>query len=109
MSATMSIKYIDTLEYVQKAKELQDPEALAQYQVKKIESAIELGVQQAVNEAQKVREEFHSNDFATKSDMALLRTELQNDILRYFIRGMFAFGGGMLALVGVMAKGFQWI
>lgn len=131
MSATMSIKYIDTLEYVQKAKEIRDPEELAKYQVKKIESAVESGVKQAVEEARKVREEFNNKNLATKmdldllraatksdldllrvatkSDLELLRSELKNDMLRLYIRGCFAFGGGMLALTSIMARGFHWI
>jgi hypothetical protein len=116
----MSIKYIDTLEYVRKAKELRDPEALAEYQVKKIESALEAGVKQAIDEAVKIRDEFNDKDLATKgdlnllrselkSDMSLLRSELKNDMLRLYLRGCFAFGGGMLALAGIMARGFHWI
>lgn len=120
MSATMSIKYFDTLEYVQKAKELRDPEELAKYQVKQIELAVEAGVKQAVGEARQVREEFNSKDLVTKSELLatknelkneikLLESKLKNDMLRLYIRGCFAFGGGMLALAGIMARGFHWI
>jgi hypothetical protein len=127
MSATMSIKYINALEYVRKAKEIRDPEALAEYQVEQIESAVELRVQQAVAEVNKVRVEFNSKDLATKSDLSLvksdlnlfkselksemnlLRSELHNDMLRFFIRGGIAFGSGMLALASIMARGFHWI
>ena len=71
---TMSVKYFDTLAYVQRSKELQkDPEALATYQVKQIESAIET----AVNH---IQQDTHSKEFATKTDLVEVKNELKADI-----------------------------
>ena len=67
--AAATIKYIDILDYVRKAKEIKDPEVLAEYQARQIESAIELVAQQ-------VREEFHSKDLVTKADFGTLKVDL---------------------------------
>lgn len=142
----MTIKYFDTFEYVRKSKEIKDPEDLAAYQVKQIESAIETAVQF-------VQHDIHNKDFSTKADVTetktelktdiqavktelkdeiqavrtelkdeiqTVRTELKNDIinldlkiaeLRYDMLKFIIWTGlgGVIALGGMMARGFHWI
>lgn len=121
---TMSIKYFDTLEYVQKAKEIKDPGDLATYQVKQIESAIETAVKH-------VQHEIYNNEFATKTDVLIVKNELTNvknelkqdiknldskielkiaelrfDMLKFIVwTGL----GSLITLAGMMAHGFHWI
>lgn len=107
-AATM--KYIDILDYVRKAKEIKDPELLAEYQARQIESAIELVAQQ-------VREEFHSRELATKTDLNLAIIGLKKDIsdLRYeTLKFVVWTGVGVVItlssiLGGLIARGFHWI
>lgn len=67
----MAIKYFDTLEYVQKAKELRDPEALAEYQAHTMESAFEAVVQQIENQ-----HEISHKGFTTKDDITIIKEDL---------------------------------
>lgn len=120
----MSIKYFDTLEYVKKSTEIKDPGALAAYQIKQIESAIETAVRYVKND---VHEDINSKQLATKGDIRVLkdeikevRNELKSDIkdvrgeikdLRYDML-KFIVGTGVasiLTLGGMIAHGFHWI
>lgn len=76
----MTMKYLDTLEYVRKAKEIIDPEALAESQVKKIESAIETAVQYVRSDVIQIKEEINNKEFATKGDIQLLRSEMATKV-----------------------------
>jgi hypothetical protein len=104
--ATMSIKYIDTLEYVRKAKELRDPEALAECQVKKIESAIETAVLQT-------KSHLEAKDLATKMDLLHVEHKLELKISRLqhnLLKSVIWTGGALFAsLGGMIAHGFGWM
>lgn len=82
----MAIKYFDTLEYVQRSKEIKEPDALAAYQVKQIELAIETAVSYVKSEvhhnAQNLRDEIdiYKKELATKSELFSVKTELKTDI-----------------------------
>ncbi len=127
---TMTIKYFDTLEYVQKARKIKDSNQLAEYQAHQMETALETVVQQMREESKHNFEEFEkkydfkANNIATKFDVVELKSELKNDIvelelrlqkeissvrydlLKYLVRS----GIGIVAtLSGVMAHGFHWI
>lgn len=91
----MSVKYFDTLEYVRKAKELKDPEALAEYQVKQIETAIEIAVNQ-----------IESKDLATKKDLELEISRLEHRLLKAII---WTGAACTSLLTGMIAHGFHWI
>lgn len=98
----MSVKYFDTLEYVRKAKELKDPEALAEYQVKQIETAIETAVNQ-----------IESKDLATKKDLELEISRLEHRLLKAIIWTGAISTSVILSLLGgiggMVAHGFHWI
>lgn len=106
----MSIKYFDTLEYVRKAKELHDPEALAEYQVKQIETAIETAVAQ-------VKTHVEEKELATKADLDKTQHALELKIanLRHeLLKSILWTGtGGLLTLLsvlgGMIAHGFHWV
>lgn len=135
VATTMTIKYFDTLEYVKKSKEITDPEALAAYQVKQIETAIETAVQYVKKDSSiditQVRDEINNKNWATKNDIINLRNELKNDIislrgelmtvkselelkianLRFeMIKFIVWTGVGSVMLLGsMMAHGFHWL
>lgn len=110
MAATMTMKYFDTLEYVRKAKEIKNPEELAEYQVKKIEEAME-------NLAQHVHDDIASKELATKADLMLLKSDLKLEInqkiewLRYdSLKSTIWTGiGVVVSLGGLIMHGFHWI
>lgn len=82
VATTMTIKYFDTLDYVRKAKEIKDPEILAEYQVKQMESAIETAVQYVQQNSSvdvtQIRDEINNKEWATKSDVWLLKSDILN-------------------------------
>ncbi len=69
MSAT-TINHFDVLEYVKKAKELGTTEALAEFQARQIEHAIDLAVVS-----------IESREITTKQDLSELKLELIKWIL----------------------------
>lgn len=74
------------MDYVQKSTEIKNPEALATYQIKQIESAIET----------------YSKELTTKSDLLQLRY----DMLKFIVwTGL----GSVITLGGMIAHGFHWI
>ena len=67
---TVSIKYFDTHEFVKKSKELGSSEALAEYQIKQFEQAIETAVIS-------VKDEIKSKELATKHDVDMVRKDVE--------------------------------
>lgn len=134
----MSIKYFDTLEYVKQSSEIKDPGALAAYQVKQMELAIETAVRYVKND---VHEDINNKQLATKGDIGILkneindvrneikdvrneikdvRNELKSDIkdvrgeikdLRYDTLKFIVWTGVavIFTLGGILAHGFHWI
>lgn len=80
----MSIKYFDTLEYVQQSKKIKDQGALAEHQAKQLESALETAVQYVktdyTQQIETLRSEIHSQDLATKGNVFTVRNELRNEL-----------------------------
>lgn len=72
----MPIKYFDTIEYVRRSAEIKDPAALAEYQVKQMESAIETAVQYV-----SARDTKNNQELATKGDLFTVEAALKNDII----------------------------
>ncbi len=68
MSA-IAIKYFDTLAFVKKSKKFGAPEELAEYQIKEYEKAIETAVAN-------MKEEFKIADLATKQDLFAVKEDL---------------------------------
>lgn len=125
-----NIRYLDTLEYVKQSKRLGASEELSEYQVKQIEEAIE-------NAVIEVRNEVKTRNIASKSDVKETELRLQKEIegvrkdlkevelnlqkeieiirkdiavskydtLKFIVwTGV----GVVVALGGMMAKGFHW-
>lgn len=67
--ATAVIKHFDTLDYVEKSKELGVDENVAKYQARQIEQAIDI----AVNTA---RTEIENKELATKHDIKKLEVQI---------------------------------
>lgn len=72
---SMPIKYLDTLEYVKKSKQIKDPGDLAEYQVRQIETAIETAVQYVKNDRQNLAVKDDLRNFATKDDLKNFATK----------------------------------
>jgi hypothetical protein len=71
--AAATVKYFDTHEFVKKSKELGASEELAEFQVKKIEQAIETAVTA-------VKEDLKNQELATKRDIKDLELATKRDI-----------------------------
>jgi hypothetical protein len=112
----VAMQYFDTLEYVRKAKELKNPEDLAEYQVKQINSAIETAVQH-------MHDELANKELATKGDIqkteftltlkiereiAQLRNDAFKCIFRTGITVILTLGSGLAGLIGMLAHQFHW-
>ena len=80
----MSIKYFDTLQYVQQSKKIKDQGALAEHQAKQIEDALETAVQYVkkdyTSQIENLRGEMHGQDLASKEDLFSVQRTLKADI-----------------------------
>lgn len=121
-------KYFDPLDYIRKARELKDPEALAEYQVRQMEMAMEALAQQVKEEMNHLREEIDIKDLVTKKDLELsesrLTIKIEREIPQVHLEipklrvesikfiiwtgvGVVSSLGGILG--GMIAHGFGWI
>lgn len=73
----MSIKYFDTLEYVQRLEAFNVPREQASFQAKQLESALETAVQYVKHD---IHEEIDNKELATKGDILELKMEFKGDI-----------------------------
>ena len=92
--ATLNAKHFDALAYVKQAKLLGADENLAEFQARQIEQAIEVATST-----------IESKDLATKQDIELAIAHLKHDTLRFVVWTGVAV---IVALGGMLAKGFQW-
>lgn len=81
MTTIAATHYFDILDYVRKAKEIKDPEALAEYQVKQIEAVVDQVIQQVTQQTKEevncLREEIANKELATKYDIELVKYDIE--------------------------------
>lgn len=113
-TTTMNMKYFDTLEYVRKAKELRDPEALAEYQVKQIETAIETAVSHIHAENKKLATKGDLNHLEHKLELKIdlkianLRDDLTKFILKTAASITLVILSGFGTVIGMFAHEYHW-
>jgi len=90
----LNAKHFDALAYVKQAKLLGTDENLAEFQARQIEQAIEVATST-----------IESKDLATKQDIELAIAHLKHDTLRFVVWTGVAV---IVALGGMLAKGFHW-
>lgn len=85
VAENMSIKYFNTLEYVQKSEKIKDSRALAEFQVTQIEAAIETAVQyikkDSANNVSNLRDELNGRKLTTKGSLVAVKNELNGNIM----------------------------
>lgn len=75
MASNMTVKYINTLEYVRRSKSIKDPEDLAAFQIQQIEEGMEAVAQSVKSE---IRNETIQNnkELATRDALSLVATDV---------------------------------
>lgn len=68
---TLAKRHFDVLDYVETSKKLGVDEAVAKYQARQIEEAIDIAIDRSKEEV-----EHHGKEFATKADIAEVRNEI---------------------------------
>jgi sulfate adenylyltransferase subunit 1 (EFTu-like GTPase family) len=107
--AAITMRHFDTLNFVKKSKELGASEALAEYQARQIEEAIDIAVITA-------KHDIENKELATKGDIAITRHEikevelnLQKEIAQTKYQMLFLMGSFGIFFLGILAKGFHWL
>jgi hypothetical protein len=68
--AAITMRHFDTLNFVKRSKELGAPEALAEYQARQFEDAIDIAVTNA-------KYDIENKELATKGDLAITRQDIK--------------------------------
>ena len=119
--ATITVTHFDTLEFVKKSKEFGANEQLAEYTARQIERVVAVVEQQSQNIHQQQIElnGLKSKEYSTQGDVREAELRLQKEIeiirkeialLRYdTLKFTISTGiGVVIALGGMLAKGFHW-
>jgi len=103
MAKTLSI-----VDYIHELKEAGFTDRQAEVQAKRME-------QMVIEVKADIKQEFQLADLATrkdieatKKDIELAKLELQKEIKNLEIKLLTVYGGGVLLILGFLAKGFHW-
>ena len=116
--ATITNKHFDILEFVKKAKEFGIKEEFAEYQARQIEQLSDV-IQEQQQEYTNRLNALESKEPATKKDLEVVKLELQKEISNLAVKieqyrydslkfTVWTGIGVVVALGGMLAKGFHW-
>ena len=102
MAVVINHEHFDVFNFVKKAKEFGLNEQFAEYEARQIEKAIEIAVSTA-------RLEMETKDLATKTDIEIVRKEIELAINKTILWVVGILSGYGIFFLGVLAKGFHWL